>query len=304
MSVAGRSLELFFIDGRADGMLTAEVFNWTGHVLRAPRIQLKQALLRDEASNTGVYFLMGQIDGHNTLYIGEAEDMRERLRSHAQTKDWWDEVVLITTAADALHKAHVKYLESRLVEIARDVSAVSLENGNTPSRSSLSEAATANMESFIDTLMMVLPAIRIDAFLSKKRSKADANSSAIAASLVTEDTPQFIFEVKRHRVQASAILRNGEWVVLAGSTVRGDWVGDRKHNTHYHKLHDELISQNVIGCDGDTCSMKVDFAFSSPSAAAAVVAGRSANGRTSWIHTQTGQTYAEWEATQIEKDTE
>jgi len=27
------------------------------------------------------------------------------------------------------------------------------------------------------------------------------------------------------------------------------------------------------------------------------------NGRTSWRHTETGQTYAEWEAAQIEKDT-
>ena len=33
----GRSLELFFIDGKPDGMQTAEVFNWTGHVLMTPR---------------------------------------------------------------------------------------------------------------------------------------------------------------------------------------------------------------------------------------------------------------------------
>ena len=59
----GRSLELYFIDGRPDGMLTAEVFNWTGHVLMAPRTQIAEALQREEAGYTGVYLLLGERDG-------------------------------------------------------------------------------------------------------------------------------------------------------------------------------------------------------------------------------------------------
>ncbi len=31
-------LELYFIDGKPDGMLTAEVFNWTGHVRDLPGV--------------------------------------------------------------------------------------------------------------------------------------------------------------------------------------------------------------------------------------------------------------------------
>lgn len=56
---AGRSLELYFIDGKPDGLLTAEVFNWTGHILMAPRTQLANALKRPEARRTGVYILLG-----------------------------------------------------------------------------------------------------------------------------------------------------------------------------------------------------------------------------------------------------
>lgn len=33
MASRGQSLELYFIDGAPDGMLTAKIFNWTGHVL-------------------------------------------------------------------------------------------------------------------------------------------------------------------------------------------------------------------------------------------------------------------------------
>jgi choline dehydrogenase-like flavoprotein len=82
MSAEGRSLELYFIEGRPDGMLTAEVFNWTGHVLMTPRTQLTKALARREASYTGVYLLLGEVEGAPRAYIGEGEDTGERIRSH------------------------------------------------------------------------------------------------------------------------------------------------------------------------------------------------------------------------------
>jgi len=298
MNTRGRSLELFFIDGRADGMLTAEVFNWTGHVLRAPRTQLKEALDRKEAAYTGVYLLLGEADGRARVYVGEAEDMRERLRNHAINKDWRDSAVLITSSADALHKAHVKYLESRLVEIAREVGAVDLENANMPTRSSLSEAASSTMESFIETLMMVLPAIRIDAFLNKKRPKASVEQATAFAA-----TPTFEFRLPRHGIVATAELREGELVVKAGSQTRAEWVGDPKHATNYIKLHDDLVAAGTIQVSGQSATFVDDYAFSSPSAAAAVVAGRSANGRTSWIHIPSGQTYADWEKAELSEDT-
>ena len=297
----GRSLELFFVDGRPDGMLTAEVFNWTGHVLRAPRTQLPEALKRREAGYTGVYLLIGEGDASPRLYIGEAEDLGSRLREHAKAKDWWDTVVMITTAANALHKAHIKYLESRLVEIARDVGAYDLENGNTPPRSSLSESGQASMESFLETLGMVLPAIRVDAFLVKKRvATADGKEAVTGASPEGES---FRMVLPRIGIDARAFLRDGEWVVREGSQVRSEWVGDRSYDMHYWKARDALQADGTIAQIEGSWRFTADFAFSSPSAAAAVVAGTSRNGRLDWKHTATGQTYAEWEAAQLEQDT-
>src|SRR5262249_26690743 len=103
----GQSLELFFIDGRPDGMLTAEVFNWTGHVLLTPRTQISEALKRQEARYTGVYILFGENDEGPLAYIGEGDDISDRIRSHAIKKDWWTSAALITSAANNLHKAHV-----------------------------------------------------------------------------------------------------------------------------------------------------------------------------------------------------
>jgi hypothetical protein len=297
MSISGRSLELFFVDGRPDGMLTAEVFDWTGHVLRFPRTQIKEALARPEAEHTGVYVLLGEKAGSPFAYIGEGEEVRSRLKDHVQKKDWWETAVIITTSSNKLHKAHVKYLESRLVEIARDVGAISLENGNTPPCSSLSEASVANMEAFLETLMMVLPAIRVDMFLSKKRSKQNQSEVNVQRG---NGHPTFELSVPKNNVHAFAKLIDGEMVVQAGSKVRPTWAGDRKKKTHYFVIHDELVAKGIIGVEGDNAELLSDYAFSSPSAAAAICTGRSTNGPKSWKLKGTNTTYAEWEEQQLE----
>ncbi|MCB5198250.1 GIY-YIG nuclease family protein [Loktanella sp. TSTF-M6] len=285
-------MELFFIDGRPDGMLTAEVFNWTGHVLRTPRTQIAKALARVEAGYTGVYVLLGEAEDGPLAYIGEGEDMRERLKSHVVNKDWWNEAILITTSANNLHKAHVKYLESRLVELAKQVGHTPLENGNQPTRSSLSEAATANMEAFLDTLNMVLPAIRVDLFLSKARPKAVTPQAGHL-----QRAPVFSFILPKYGVQATAQIDDGELVVQKGSLARGSWVGSAKFQS-YSKQYDQLQQQGILVRQGDHLVFTEDYAFSSPSAAAAVVAGRSANGRISWTLPD-GRTFADWEAASI-----
>ncbi|MCW1952165.1 MAG: GIY-YIG nuclease family protein [Octadecabacter sp.] len=288
MNHISRSLQLFFIDGRPDGMLTAEVFNWTGYVLRLPRTQLKEGLGRPEARFTGVYVLLGEQDGAPLAYVGEAEDMRERLRQHAGSKDWWDTAILITTSANNLHKAHVRYLESRLIAVAKDVNAMGLENGNQPSGSSLSEADTANMESFLETLMMVLPAIRVDNFLSKKREVQTASTEKSNV----EDT-HFVCSRARDNLRATASFIGGEMIVLQGSIASEVWVG--QSHSSYTSLHSDLTASGTISKGVFT----TNYAFSSPSAAAAVVLGRPANGRTEWKVVGTGQTYADWEDAQL-----
>lgn len=293
---SGRSLELYFVDGKPDGMLTAEVFNWTGHVLRIPRTRLADGLRRGEAGQTGVYLLLGQDTDGPLAYIGEAEDMARRLGQHAKEKDWWEVAVLVTTTGDALHKAHVKYLESRLIGTARTAAAMRLENGNQPSGASLNEAATANMESFLDTLHMVLPAIRVDLFQTGRRPDRPVEASAPSAG----QRPVFHFSVQRHGVEATAELIHGELIVKAGSKVRPHWAGDRKNNTHYWRLHDDLVKSGTIQVEGDVAVFSEDYAFSSPSAAAAVVSGRTSNGRISW-KLPDGRTYADWEADQIDE---
>ncbi len=294
MPNAGRSLELFYIDGIPDGLLTAEIFNWTGHVLMAPRTRLIEALKRKEATYTGVYILIGESDTNlPKVYIGESEDVAERIRNHDAKKDWWTQAVLITSAANQLNKAHVKYLESRLVEEAKRAGRMNLENANTPPRPGLSEAAQANMEQFVDYVLSILPALRVDSFLVKTRS-----TPQIAHSIKHAD-PVFVLRsgTAKAATQATAVLRDGEFIVQPGSFGPAEWVGVK---SSYRKLFDEIVKSGAYVQEGERRIFKDAYAFSSTSAAGAILKGQSVNGPTSWrLKSDPNITYKQWEADQL-----
>jgi hypothetical protein len=299
MADRGQSLELFFIDGTPDGMLTAQIFNWTGHVLMTPRIRLAEALKRKEASHTGVYILLGYSDESNLVraYIGESEDVADRIRSHDANRDWWTQAILITSTADSLNKAHVKFLESRLVEEAKRAGRMNLENLNTPPRPSLSEAAEANMEQFVDYVLSVLPAIRIDGFIVKTRPPAGHSSTPTQTT--AKPTASFVLRLANGEVNATANLENGEFVVQPGSLGRSKWIGV-DHN--YQKLFDEIVESGIYVQDGTNRRFAKAYAFTSPSAAGAVLNGRATAGPIAWaLISDPTKTYKQWEAEQLKQ---
>lgn len=298
----GRSLELYYIDGRPDGMVTAELFNWTGHVLMFPRTQLSAALARGEASYAGVYLLLGDQSGEPLAYVGEGEDIGARIRQHDVRKEWWTSAVLVTASANKLNKAHVRYLEARLIGHAKAIGHTPLDNLTAPVLPILSEADIAKMEAFLENLLIVLPAVRVDMFIQRARSARPAASVAPVRTLA--DAPdigaggtRFLLEARKHGLRASAVLTDGEFVVEAGSMSKIEWTGLDHHT--YASLYAELRRSGVLAEQGAHCIFTHNYAFRSPSAAAAVVNGRASNGQLDWRTADGGLTYKDWEARQI-----
>jgi len=303
MSAAvGRSLELYYIDGRPDGMVTAELFNWTGHVLMFPRTQLSGALARAEAGYAGVYMLLGDQDGEPLAYLGEGEDIGARIRQHDVKKEWWTSAVLVTASANKLNKAHVRYLEARLISHANTIGHTPLDNLTAPVLPILSEADIAKMEAFLENLLIVLPAVRVDMFIQRARSARPTASTAPMRMIADPQQigvggTRFVLESRKHGLRASAVLTNGEFVVEAGSMSRLKWTGLDHHT--YASLYAELRRSGVLIEDGAHCVFSQDYAFRSPSAAAAAVNGRASNGQIDWRTADGGLTYKDWEARQV-----
>ena len=291
--MSATTLELFFIDGKPDGMLTAEVFGWTGHILLAPRTRLPEALKRKESFYTGVYILLGDLDEEPLAYIGEGENVANRIKNHDAKKDWWTRVVLITTAANQLHKAHAQYLEARLVQEGIKASNTKLENGTNPNLPSLSEAARANMETFIDQLLMVLPAVRVDLFTTKAKPDKLGPVKQLQQS---KSSPVFELTLKKEGITATATLEDGEFVVQKGSLARAQYIGDRSEKSYYWRHYDQLVAQGVLVDQGNHKVFAQSYAFPSTSAAGAVCNGRSTAGPIAWKVKGSKKTYKEWEA--------
>ena len=121
MKKRGKKITLFLIDGDANGRIMCELSNWSGKSYKIPRTYIKNSEDREDLSNTGVYILFGKDDaGNNMAYIGEAENIRQRLLQHLSAKDFWNETIVFISKDNNLNKAHIKYLEGRLYDIARD----------------------------------------------------------------------------------------------------------------------------------------------------------------------------------------
>lgn len=293
MAARGQTLELHYIDGRPDGMITAELFNWTGHVLSVSRTQLKEALKREETRATGVYLLIGEKDGEPYAYVGQSDEVGKRVANHDSKKDWWDKVIFMTSTGNRLNKAHVSYLEAWLYQEAKRIGRSKFDNDQIPKFPSLSEADVAKMETFAANLLTVLPAVRVDMFVERVR-----HTEATATSVKEGKASGVLFGMEIKGLRARALLRNGELVVLKGSDARSHWIGKNYADSSYGRLYHELREEGVIVVENGNATFAKDYAFKSPSAAASVVSGRSSAGTWAWIHEASGARYCDWEASQ------
>lgn len=300
--MTGKQIKLFLVDGTPGGLTTAEITNWTGHVLQARRSDLAELLKRDEAQRTGVYLLLGDDEeaiGETRCYIGEADVVADRLRSHNRDKPFWNRVVVVTSKDMNLTKSHGRYLESRLISLATQAGRVTLENGTAPPRPAMPEADASDMDEFVDQLQIVLPVLGVNAIRVRPTRAAPAG---IAKSV---ESPVFHLRNAKFGVNARAQQIDGEFTMLSGSVVIASWqaIGKaestRRAYASYRAQHEQLQADGAIVVEAGAARFTRDVVFSSPSTAGAVALGRSCNGRIEWVSTD-GQQFGVWESRGVE----
>lgn len=268
------SLRIFVADGDPDGLRVVERSNWIGKALMFPRALLPRVKAREELSQTGVYLLLGpREDGEGEmLYIGEGDPIRPRLESHYAQKDFWSRAVCFVAAPGQLNKAHVQFLEANLVRLAKSAKRLPLDNANIPTEPTLSEADRADMHVFMENMLGMLPVLGVHAF----------EQVALAAVAVAT-----LLSCRGKGVVASGYEASQGFVVKAGSQAVPDAVPSMQQYVRgMYDLRQELIANGVLVRKDDGYQFSQDYVFSSPSTAAAVVLGRSANGRVEWKDAQ------------------
>ncbi|MBV7282443.1 GIY-YIG nuclease family protein [Corynebacterium sp. TAE3-ERU30] len=306
----GKQVRLYLVDGTVGGLMTAEILNWTGHMLRARRKDLARLKNREEAQRTGVYVLFGtNEDGEPAAYIGEGDNVIRRLENHNARKDFWEDVVIITSKDMNLTKAHVRYLESELIRLAKSIGRTYLYNSVSPTGgAALPEADQSDMHYFITQIRILMPVLGFDIFRGRTTPlpAAKGSTAPVAASPTdeaTESSDSPVFYIKNQKgADAQAQLIDGEFTLLAGSIIPAtmkdnpDWSDTtRKQFAKRQAQHATIVEASTPGPTPDLVQLLKDVVFTSPSAAGAIVYGSaSTNGRIAW-KTKTGQTLGDWE---------
>ena len=272
----GKSIELFLVNGTADSLTIAELSNWNGKAIKIPRIEVSSCY-REDIAQAGVYFLFcKEDDGTDSVYIGEAENVKERLLQHlrdyqAEKEKYYWTTAVIFIGRD-LNKALIRYLENRFVEIARELKRYLVLTKNTYRNTVMKESQIAAMEEFIENVKVLLGALGfkvLEPLDKPDKSKNDRSDK--------EQNKELKLHLERTikdvgKIEADGIRTSEGFVVLQGS--------------HVSPIDDDTISTSLKEqrkkANIESGILKEDILFSSPSYAAMFVIGKSANGLTSW----------------------
>jgi len=263
------TLKMFLVYGDPKRLRTVELSNWTGKAVAGPRSEFDRIIEREESLNSGIYFLTG-VDPHtikSVIYIGEAESIRDRVKSHL-AKDYWNHIAFFISKDENLTKAHIRYIEGRLIDIAKNVGRAVVVNGQ-GSGSKLPESDREDMEVFLEKVQQILPVLGIESFVKTGGNEEQG-----------DDTEILTCSIKN--VTANGYLTPNGMVVIAGSeAVLNERESAKKWPAVLAQRNKLIEDGTLVEKDGKRVFIK-DTEFTSPSAAAAVIHGGSANGLTAW----------------------
>lgn len=266
----GKSIELFLVNGTADSLITAELSNWNGKALKIPRIEVASCS-RDDITQAGVYFLFcKEDDGSDSVYIGEAENVKERLVQHLRDyqsekeKYYWNTAVIFI--GRDLNKALIRYLENRFVEIARSCKRYAVLTKNTYRNTVMKESQIAVMEEFVDNVKTLINA------LGYKVLEPVLQVDSIAATADDE-----LLYIATGGATATGRVTSEGFVVLKGATVN-EKVSVKSLSAGMVKLRDKYLKEGKV----ENLVTTEDLLFSSSSAAADFVLGYSVSGPRTW----------------------
>ena len=287
----GRVVQFFFVQGDPDGIVICDESNRTARVVRIPRAQLSEALKRDDLKDrVATYLLVAENQEEIErpyVYVGESEDVGKRFTEHVATFSTfaWTHAIVVMSQNEVLNKAHVKYMERQWYELLQLADRCVISQ-NVPQAAKLSEAERAILDDFSATSKFLINALGYSFF-----EKIVIKSVAPVANSIPRF--KYLTHVKDGYLAFGKPAGEG-FLVEKGSKVDPELKAGSSE--YWRPVREQLVADRVIGHSSGQLQFLQDWVANSPSRAAAVVYGGSANGRVCWKAEQGGQTLADWQA--------
>jgi len=212
-----------------------------------------------------IYYLIGSTDTESKqqLYVGEAEVVIDRLKQQNKTQDFWNIAIAVISKTQYFTKTHIKYLEWFSFNEANKVERFKLENKSIPNIPHISESMESDLLDNFDTIKLLVSTLGYPIFDEIRKPKKEdilicKGKDAYAEGEYSED---------------GLIVFKGSKCNLKESKTAGSWVIGMRKN---------LIDQDILKLDNNGYIFESDHIFNSPSAAAATVLARRANGWIEW----------------------
>ncbi len=276
---------MFLVNGTADSLTIAELSNWNGKAIKIPRIEVSSCD-RDDITQAGVYFLFcKEDDGSDSVYIGEAENVKDRLVQHLRDyqsekeKYYWSTAVVFI--GRDLNKALIRYLENRFVEIARASKRYLILTKNTYRNTVMKESQVAVMEEFVDNVKILINALGYKVL--EPFAQMDSSTTLVDNELLY---------ITSGSVNATGKVTAEGFVVFAGATVN-EKTSVKSLSAGMKKQRQKLFNSSKV----ENLITTEDILFSSSSAAADFILGYSVSGPRTW-KTKEGKSLKEIESNQ------
>ena len=264
---SGKTIQIFLPTGEPRGIRIAEITTRIVQALLVPRSDLSLVRDRKEFALPGVYFLFGEDDDNAKpiVYIGQTEDAKKRLDSHSRTKTFWKTAILCVSKTQNFTQSHIRYLEWYCMQKAKEVNRFTLSNDQVPPSSNyVTEAMQAELLDVFETISTLLATLGYPVFepLSKQGRAAK------------------LFYCRGGGSDGTGELSEDGFVVHKDSVARIEIVASAVDSVKPHR--EKLLTAGVMEQRDSNYVFTEDYLFKSPSAAAAVVLGRTANGWIEW----------------------
>lgn len=256
---------LILKNGNAQGILECQIDEWYGISYKIPRNKIREAKDLDYINNTGVYILFGEEaeTSKKIAYIGETEKIYERIKKHNIETDFWNECIVFMSENNSLNKAHIKYIENELYNIAKEANRFEIRNDTVPTRSSLGSADEIRAKKFVEKIKIITPLIGYKLFDRVITEEQSTNDNLLYLTINGIN-------------YAKGMMTDEGFVILKGSKLRENISGSLSKSLVNYCERERNSTDIIDGIFVD------DHLCSTPSMAAVLILGRNSDGYNEW----------------------
>ena len=290
MSIKGKNINLFLLDGVPKGRKKCTIANWIGVAYQIPRTHIDECTSRPELKQSGVYFLFGKSEetDEKYVYVGQAgtrntgKGILDRLKEHRSDpeKDYWTEAVIFITSNNTFGPTEISYLEHHFCVMATEAKRYTVKNGNTPTPGNVTEEKESELVEFIEYSKLVMGVL--GHMVLEPYYKTNINTDENADATSKNDT---IFYIKadykdrdtnaRKIADAKGMRINDGFIVMKDSIIVNTIVATCPNSARKAR---EKYAADI----DENWKLTKDIPFNSPSGAAGFVLGSSASGNKTW----------------------